>query len=161
VDEKRAAVYGSWLEVAKHCDYLGVQTYGRSLVGNKDLLPPAGVEVTQSGMEFYPDCVEHVVRYTSKATGVPIIVTENGIAANDDTRRVEYVQRAVAGLKRSIDDGVDAHGYVAWSLMDKFEWMSGYEPKYGLVAVDLKTQKRTIKPSGVMLGILHGGILFD
>jgi beta-glucosidase len=150
--EKRSAVYGSWLEAAKHCDYLGVQTYGRSLVGKKDLPPPAGVEVTQSGLEFYPECVEHVVRYAGKAAGVPIIVTENGIATTDDTRRVEYVQRAVAGLKRAIDDGVDARGYVAWSLMDNFEWMSGYEPKYGLVAVDRKTQKRTIKPSGVMLG---------
>jgi beta-glucosidase len=152
VEEKRSAVYGSWLEAAKHCDYLGVQTYGRSVVGKKDLPPPAGVELTQSGMEFYPECVEHVVRYASKATGVPILVTENGIATTDDTRRVEYVQRALAGLKRAIDDGVDARGYVAWSLMDNFEWMSGYGPKFGLVAVDLKTQKRTIKPSGVMLG---------
>ena len=152
VEEKRAAVYGSWLEAAKHCDYLGVQTYGRSMVGKKDLPPPKGVEVTQAGMEFYPECVEHVVRYAAKATGVPIIVTENGIATADDTRRVEYVQRAVAGLKRAIDDGVDARGYIAWSLMDNFEWMSGYGPKFGLVAVDLKTQKRTIKPSAAMLG---------
>ena len=103
-------------------------------------------------MEFYPQCVEHVVRYASKATGVPIIVTENGIATEDDTRRVAYVQRAVAGLKRAIDDGVDVRGYVAWSLMDNFEWMSGYTPKFGMVAVDLKTQKRTIKPSAAFLG---------
>ncbi len=152
LEEKRSAVYGSWLQAAKHCDYLGVQTYGRSVVGKKDLPPPAGVELTQAGMEFYPECVEHVVRYASKSTGVPVIVTENGIGTSDDTRRVEYVQRAVAGLKRAIDDGVDVRGYVAWSLMDNFEWMSGYEPKFGLVAVDRKTQKRTIKPSGAMLG---------
>ena len=152
VEEKRAEVYGPWLEAAKHCDYLGVQTYSRSIVGKKDLPVPKDVEVTQSGMEFYPECVEHVVRYASKVTGVPIMVTENGIATEDDTRRVEYYQRAVAGLKRAIDDGVDVRGYVAWSLMDNFEWMSGYTPKYGLVAVDLKTQKRTIKPSAALLG---------
>ncbi len=152
LDEKRADVYGPWLEAARHCDYLGVQTYSRSIVGKKDLPPPKGAELTQVGMEFYPECVEHVVRYAAKETKVPIIVTENGIATVDDTRRVEYYQRAVAGLKRAIDDGVDVRGYVAWSLMDNFEWMSGFTPKFGLVAVDLKTQKRTIKPSAAVLG---------
>ena len=152
LEEKRADVYGPWLEAARHCDYLGVQTYSRSLVGKKDLPPPKGAELTQTGMEFYPECVEHVVRYAAKEARVPIIVTENGIATEDDSRRVEYYRRAVAGVKRAIDDGVDVRGYVAWSLMDNFEWMSGYTPKFGLVAVDLKTQRRTIKPSGAMLG---------
>lgn len=152
LEEKRKEVYAPWLEAARHCDYLGVQTYSRSIVGKKDLPAPQGAELTQNGMEFYPECVEHVVRYASKETGVPIIVTENGIATEDDTRRVEYVQRALAGLKRAIDDGLDCRGYVAWSLMDNFEWMSGFTPKFGMVAVDLKTQKRTIKPSAAVLG---------
>ena len=150
--EKRADVYGPWLEVAKQCDYLGVQVYSRSIVGKKDLPPPKGAELTSVGWEFYPECVEHVVRYASKETSVPIMVTENGIATNDDLRRVEYYQRALAGLKRAIDDGVDVRGYVAWSLMDNFEWMSGFDPKFGIVAVDRATQRRTIKPSGAMLG---------
>ena len=152
VAEKRADVYGPWLEVAKHCDYLGVQTYSRSIVGKKDLPPPQGAELTQVGWEFYPECVEEVVRYASKETGVPLMVTENGIATTDDHRRVEYVQRALAGLKRAIDDGVDVRGYVAWSLLDNFEWMSGFEPKFGIVAVDRATQRRTIKPSAALLG---------
>lgn len=152
LEEKRADVYGHWLEAARHCDYLGVQVYSRSLVGKKDLPAPKGAEVTQTGMEFYPECVGHVVRYAAKETGVPIIVTENGIATEDDTRRVEYYQRALAGLKDAMDDGVDVRGYVAWSLLDNFEWMSGFTPKFGIVAVDLKTQKRTIKPSAAVLG---------
>ena len=152
VAEKRADVYGPWLEAAKSCDYLGVQTYSRSIVGKKDLPPPQGAELTQVGWEFYPECVEHVVRYLSKEVHVPLIVTENGMATTDDTRRVEYFQRALAGLKRAIDDGVDVRGYVAWSLMDNFEWMSGFTPKFGIVSVDLATQRRTVKPSGVMLG---------
>jgi beta-glucosidase len=150
--EKRADVYGPWLEVAKHCDYLGVQMYSRSIVGKKDLPVPAAAEKTQIGWEYYPECVEHVVRYASKETGVPIIVTENGIATTDDSRRVEYYQRALTGLKRAIDDGVDVRGYVTWSLLDNFEWMSGFEPKFGIVAVDLATQRRTVKPSGAVLG---------
>ena len=150
--EKRADVYAPWLEVAKRCDYLGVQTYSRTLVGKRDLPPPKGTETTQVGWEFYPECVEHVVRYASKEAGVPIIVTENGISTEDDSLRVEYVQRALTGLKRAIDDGVDVHGYVVWSLLDNFEWMSGYDPKFGIVAVDRVTQRRTIKPSAAVLG---------
>ena len=152
VAEKRADVYGPWLEAAKQCDYMGVQTYSRSIVGKRDLPPPAGAELTQVGWEYYPECVKHVVRYASREAGVPLIVTENGIATTDDPRRVEYYQRALTGLKRAIDDGVDVRGYVTWSLLDNFEWMSGFEPKFGIVAVDLKTQRRIIKPSAAVLG---------
>jgi len=152
LEEKRAECYVPWFEAAKKCDYLGVQMYSRSIVGEKDLPPPQGAELTQTGMEFYPECVEHVVRYAAKETGVPIMVTENGIATLDDARRVAYYQRALTGLKRAMDDGVDVRGYVAWSLLDNFEWMMGYRPKFGIVAVDRETQKRTIKPSATYLG---------
>jgi beta-glucosidase len=57
LEEKRAEVYGPWLEAARHCDYLGVQTYSRSIVGKRDLPAPQGAELTQTGMEFYPECV--------------------------------------------------------------------------------------------------------
>ena len=65
--------------------------------------------------------------------------------------RVEYIHRALAGLKRSIDDGVDVRGYIHWSLLDNFEWIFGFGPKFGLVAVDRDTQKHTVKPSAIML----------
>ncbi len=152
IAQKRAEVYGPWLEAARQCDYLGVQPYSRTVVGKKDLAPPKDVEVTQTGMEFYPQCVGEVVRYAAKQAGVPIIVTENGIATEDDSRRVEYTRHALAGLKSAIDDGADVRGYMAWSLIDNFEWNQGYTPKFGLIAVDFKTQQRTIKPSARMLG---------
>ena len=152
VAEKRADIYGPWLEAARSCDYLGVQTYSRALVGKRDLPPPQGAELTQMGYEFYPECVEGVVRYAAKEARVPIYVTENGVATDDDTRRVEYYRRALTSLKRAIDDGVDVRGYVAWSLLDNWEWMFGYAPKFGIVAVDRTTQRRTIKPSGAYLG---------
>ncbi|MGO9639235.1 MAG: glycoside hydrolase family 1 protein [Terracidiphilus sp.] len=152
IAQKQAEVYGPWLEAARQCDFLGVQTYSRTIIGKKDQAPPKDVEVTQTGMEFYPECVGHVARYAARETGVPIIITESGIATDDDSRRVEYTRRALAGLKSAIDDGVDVRGYVAWSLMDNFEWHHGYKAKFGLIAVDFKTQQRTIKPSARMLG---------
>jgi len=83
---------------------------------------------------------------------VPVVVTENGVATENDARRVEYIQRALAGLKRCLDDGIDVRGYVHWSLLDNFEWIFGFGPKFSLVAVDRETQKRTAKPSAIMLG---------
>ena len=81
-----------------------------------------------------------------------MIVTENGIATEDDARRVEYIQSALAGVKRCIEDGVVVRGYIHWSMLDNFEWVYGYAPKFGLIAVERETQKRTVKPSAVMLG---------
>lgn len=150
--EKQADVYGPWLKLAKQDDFVGVQTYTRSRIGSKALPPTQGAELTQMGYEFYPESLEHTVRFAAKESGVPVIVTENGVATENDTRRVEYIQRALAGLKRCIDDGVTVQGYIHWSLLDNFEWIFGYTPKFGLIAVDRATQKRTVKPSAVMLG---------
>jgi beta-glucosidase len=150
--EKQADVYGPWLKLARQDDFIGVQTYTRQRIGQKALPPPESAELTQMGYEFYPESLEHTVRYASKEAGVPVIVTENGVGTENDARRVEYIQRALAGLKRCVDDGVDVRGYIHWSLLDNFEWIFGYVPKFGLVAVDRETQKRTIKPSAKMLG---------
>jgi beta-glucosidase len=79
-------------------------------------------------------------------------VTENGIATEEDTRRIEYIKRALASVRKCLDDGVDVRGYIYWSLMDNFEWMFGFHPKFGLVAVNRETQERTPKPSASFLG---------
>ena len=152
VEEKRAAVYGPFLEAAKKDDFVGVQTYTRAVVAEKDLPPPKDAELTQTGWEFYPEALEHTIRYAAKTAGVPVIVTENGIATEDDSRRVEYIKRALAGLQRCLDDHVDVRGYIYWSLIDNFEWNSGFRPKFGLIAVDRDTQRRTVKPSATYLG---------
>ena len=80
-------------------------------------------------------------------TGLPVLITENGIGTDDDTRRTEYLRRALASLKECLDDGLDVRGYCQWSLLDNFEWMLGYRPTFGIVAVDRATQVRTPKPS--------------
>ena len=64
-----------------------------------------------------------------------MLVTENGIGTDNDDDRVEYVSRALQGVQRCLDDGIDVRGYVYWSLLDNFEWAEGYRPTFGLVAV--------------------------
>ena len=152
VEEKRKQVYGPWFSAAKSDDYIGVQNYSRAFVARFNMPPPAGAEVTQSGWEFYPEGLEHTIRLAAKETGVPVLVTENGVGVDDDTRRVEFIRRAVAGVERCRNDGVDVRSYIHWTLIDNFEWVSGYATHMGLVAVDRTTQKRTPKPSAYFLG---------
>jgi beta-glucosidase len=154
VEEKRAAVYEPFLAAARKDDFFGVQTYTRAIVGDTDQPPPTGAELTQSGYEFYPEALENTIRYAAQKTGVPIIVTENGVAADNDDRRIEYIRRALSGVQRCLDDKIDVRGYIHWSLMDNFEWNSGFAPKFGLIAVDRETQKRTAKPSAIYLGTI-------
>ena len=152
-DEKRESLYGAWLDAAAKSDFIGVQTYTRARVGKDGDLPPeAGVELTQMGYEFWPDALEATIRYAASRAKVPVYVTENGIGTEDDTRRVEYITRALAGVQKCVADGIDVRGYFHWSLLDNFEWNLGYRPKFGLVAVNRETFERTVKPSARVLG---------
>jgi beta-glucosidase len=90
-----------------------------------------------------------------------LVVTENGVATANDSERVEFIKRALAALHEAMADGAPVRGYVHWSLMDNFEWAHGYGPKFGLVAVDSKTQERTVRPSAFYLGgIAKAGRLY-
>ena len=60
----------------------------------------------------------------------------------------------LAGVARCLDDGIDVRGYIHWSMLDNFEWLFGYAPKFGLIAVDRATQRRIVKPSAEWLGAL-------
>jgi beta-glucosidase len=153
-DRIRSKMEDVYLEACRGDDFIGVQTYTRERIGaNGQLGAEAGAETTQMGYEFYPEALEATIRRATLVTdGVPVIVTENGIGTGDDTRRVEYVTRALAGVQRCLAGGIDVRGYYYWSLLDNFEWAFGYQPEFGLIAVDRATQARTPKPSAAWLG---------
>ena len=152
-DEKCEQAYHPWLAAASGSDFLGVQTYTRCRVGKQgDLGPEPGVELTQMGYEYWPDALEACLRYATARVSVPIYVTESGVATADDTRRIEYIRQSLTGVLRCLAAGIDIRGYIHWSLLDNFEWVMGYRPKFGLIAVDRTTQQRTTKPSAHYLG---------
>lgn len=153
VDKKRAELYAPFLEAAKaQDDYIGVQNYGRLRYDRTGRVRPASSDPDSDA--FAPESLGVAVRYVAQQTGKPVYISENGIATDDDTRRVEFIRRAVASVKQAIDDKVDVRSYVHWSLLDNFEWTSGYSEKLGLIAVDRTTFKRSVKPSAVYLGQL-------
>jgi beta-glucosidase len=102
------------------------------------------------GYEFWPEALEQTIRYAAAQAKVPVYVTENGIGTGDDTRRIEYIKRALAGVQSCLRDGVDVRGYVHWSLLDNFEWIFGYDVRFGLHEVDRETFVRRPKPSAAL-----------
>ncbi len=132
---------------------MGVQTYTRQRYGpDGRLAAEPSAELTQMDWEFWPESLEGTIRRAAEVSSLPVLVTENGIATQDDSRRVEYVKRALAGVRRCLDDGFEVRGYTYWSAFDNFEWIHGYAPEFGLIAVDRDTQVRSVKPSARWLG---------
>jgi beta-glucosidase len=153
---QRASI--DWLEVARDDDFIGVQTYSRNLIGPDGAVPPpAGAPTMQTGWEVYPEALEHTIRLAAAHAGVPVVVTENGMATDDDTARLAYTRSALEGLARCLADGLDVRGYLHWTLLDNFEWMSGYAMTFGLIAVDRDSFARTVKPSARWLGEVARG----
>jgi len=148
-----------YIPYIKEDDFFGLQNYTRSIIGADGIIPvPEGAEMTQMDYEFYPEALEHVIRRADEEfknagrTDMPIMVTENGIATSDDTRRVAFIEKATDGVAACKNDGIPVIGYMYWSLMDNFEWQKGYSMTFGMIAVDRTIQKRTAKPSLKFLG---------
>lgn len=157
----RQIAYGAWLDaVKKSGDFVGVQTYRQIRVpGKGDKLPAPGpmpfVKPGDQGEEIkQPSALGNAVEYVHAGTGKPIFVSENGMESSNDERRVWYIPRALNSLHAAMAKGVPVIGYCHWSLLDNFEWLRGYEPHFGIVAVDRETFKRTPKPSAVVLGAI-------
>ena len=143
-----------FLEAVRGDDFFGVQTYTRERYSASGrMAPDPDAQLTIMGYEYYPQALEATIRRAHIETGgVPIMVTENGIAVVNDQERVEYVTEALKCVLRCIADGIAVEGYMYWSLLDNFEWAYGYGPTFGLVGVDRDTQERTVKPSARWLG---------
>jgi len=144
-----------FLRATEGDDFIGVQCYSRIHFGPQGQAPndPA-VPLTQMGYEYWPRGVEHCVRRASGITGLPVLITESGIATDNDPERITYVTEVLRGVDRALADGIDIRGYFVWSLLDNFEWSLGFTPKFGLHSIDPVTFARRAKPSASWYGEL-------
>jgi len=151
---------GDLAAIATPMDFLGVNYYTRTVVSAAGPWDPTtgGRELTDMGWEVYPEgLTDLLLRLHRDHLLPPTYVMENGAAYPDvpgpdgqvhDAARVRYLQEHIAAIAAARHQGVPVAGYMVWSLLDNFEWASGYAKRFGIVHVDYATQRRTLKDSG-------------
>lgn len=148
-------------------DFIGLQNYFRVIVKHSYFAPVMWLEevsarkrnvpLTAMGWEVAPDGMYEILKQFGRYEGIrQIIVSENGVAYDDitdgekveDHQRITFFQEYLANILKAKQEGVNVTGYLAWSLLDNFEWAEGYGPRFGLVYVDYENQQRIVKDSG-------------
>jgi beta-glucosidase len=154
---------GDMALIARPVDWFGLNHYSphyikadSNLIGATFAAPPPEVPRTPIGWPIVPDAFRDTLLDIHRRFRTPIYVLENGTAADDapdgaghvqDAGRIAYLQAYTDAMQDAIAAGADVRGYFVWSLLDNFEWGSGYSQRFGLVYVDFPTQKRIPKAS--------------
>jgi beta-glucosidase/6-phospho-beta-glucosidase/beta-galactosidase len=141
-------------------DFVGVNYYSVARVSahlGVVLPPPVSAAVTLDHLaddrpktdfvwDIYPEGLA-VVLEEAKGYGLPIVVTENGLADAADANRARFIAEHLYQLGLALSRGADVRGYFHWSLYDNFEWASGFCPKFGLYAIDRPSAARVERRS--------------
>lgn len=143
-------------------DFMGQNIYqGIRVRADEDgraqiVTPDTGCQMTACGWQVTPECLYWGIRFLYERYGMDIFITENGCSCFDfvsedggvhDVARIDYLSRHLSNVERAVDEKIPVRGYFMWSLMDNFEWTSGYSQRFGMVYVDYKTKKRILKDS--------------
>ena len=149
---------GDLERIRQPLDFLGLNFYTRNLISatGQQVDGPGARGFTDMGWEVVPEVfAAHLVRLAREYSPPPMYITENGMANADrvvdgrvpDTERIAYLSSHLQALATAMTLGVDVRGYFYWSLLDNFEWNSGYTKRFGLFHVDYETQARLAKDS--------------
>jgi beta-glucosidase len=169
-------------QVSQPIDFLGINYYLRLVACDDPSCGPARARAvpqpestyTATDWEIYPKGLTETLQWVAGRYGnLPLYITENGAAFNDvllpngridDAPRVEYLDSHLRAARRAIAAGVNLRGYFVWSLLDNFEWQSGYSKRFGIVHVDFESQRRVPKESARFYSEVirsNGGVLGD
>jgi beta-glucosidase len=166
--ERRYALWRDRDNLSFDYDFIGVQNYFPLVIRRNAFMPIVGVSevkaryrkvpVTALGWEISGEGMYSILKQFAAYPNIPrLIVTENGAAFNDvltegrihDQDRVNYFVAYLEAILKAKQEGVPLDGYFVWTLTDNFEWAEGYRARFGLAHVDLETQVRTLKDSGI------------
>ncbi len=142
----------------RNLDFIGINYYARTvvrwrpraaamLVGEECLdRHHSDRKFSDLGWEIYPTGLLRILEKFS-SLGLPLMITENGIATCDENLRRSYLREHLVALGEAVNRGIDVIGYLHWTLMDNFEWALGRQPRFGLAEVDFQTQQRIPRPA--------------
>ncbi len=152
-----------WALIAQPLDFYGFNVYQ----GTTHYPVPAdgypdyayqGSPRTTLDWNVTPEVMYYAPKFLYERYHLPIMITENGMAGMDwvsldghvhDMQRMDFLHRYLLSLGKAIQDGIPVIGYHHWSIMDNLEWCRGYDPRFGMIYVDYRTQKRTLKDSAL------------
>ncbi len=154
-------------KLAFDMDFIGIQNYTREIVRHTPFVPyvyakiikadKRNVEKTVMGWEVYPESIYYMLQKFSSYKQIKnIIITENGAAFPDevidgkvkDEKRKVFIKNNLKQIFKAKSEGINVTGYFIWTFTDNFEWAEGYKPRFGLVHVNFRNQKRIVKSSG-------------
>jgi beta-glucosidase len=146
---------GSINGLAGTFDFTAINYYSRSLVRfpprpgrlYESEAPPGAVMADDDFFELYPQGLFKAIQ-ANVPFGKPIIVAENGLPDASDKLRSEFILTHLREVWRAISFNYPVMGYYHWTLVDNFEWDRGWRQRFGLIELDVETQKRTWRPSG-------------
>jgi beta-glucosidase len=156
-------------ELPSSNDFVGLNYYSRvhlrfaglpGAIGQFFYRDPERRGLTDTGWEVYPEGFDRALR-RSAAAGRPVLVTENGIATGDDGIRRTFLHEHVLVLAHRRAAGTDIEGYFHWSLIDNFEWLEGFGPRFGLFEVDYATFARRRRLSADLFASLGRSFASD
>lgn len=145
-------------ELPHWLDTFGINFYSRlhlrcpgstRWIGDFDYADRSGHGLTDNGWEIAPQILGMLITEAAQA-GFPLVITENGLADSGDRVRPQFLRMHAEQIRVAEQRGIPIHGYFHWSLVDNYEWLEGYEPKFGLYAVDRETMARTPRPSAAV-----------
>lgn len=142
-------------ELPAWLDVFGINFYSRlhmrcpgrkRMIGDFDYHDRTGHGLTDNGWEIAPHILGPLIDEAAQS-GFPLLITENGLADAEDRLRPQYLRMHAEEIRKAEGRGIPIHGYLHWSLIDNYEWLDGFEPKFGLYAVDRATLERTPRGS--------------
>ncbi len=132
--------------IEKELDFIGLNYYFSRLIKFPFKIRKGKSSTSDLGWEIYPEGIYHLLLQL-EGYGVPIYITENGLADKDDTERESFIKEHLSWVNRAIEDGAGVKGYFHWSLIDNFEWALGFEPRFGLYKVNYDDFSREARSS--------------